>query len=107
MEIKVKTNNATITGNVIEYKEQLKKNSSSAVDVEFIYPEGKKITNFLVTPTCGCTTSTTYINETSANVKLRYDTNRVGVFDKTIRVDYKIDGRLVNSIIKLKGEVLQ
>lgn len=107
MEIKTKTEGVVINGNVVEYKQPLKKGSNSTIDLEFTYPQEKKISNFLVTPTCGCTTSNTKIFDNSIKVQLRYDTHRVGVFDKVIRVDYKIDGKLINSIIKLKGEVLQ
>lgn len=106
MEIVTTNDKATVVGNVVEYKEPLRKGSNSTVNLEFIYPQDKKITDFLVTPTCGCTVSTTFHENNKSKVNLVYDTHRIGTFDKTVRISYKEDGRRVETTIRYKGEVL-
>jgi len=101
----IDSDKAKITGNIIEYINKLKYNSNSNIKVDFIFDDVNKVKNFLLSPKCGCTITETKVKPDKIAVKIGYDTKRVGEFEKVIGVSYNENGRDVNTIVKIKGEV--
>lgn len=102
----IDSDKAKVTGNIIEYINKLKYSSNSNIKVNFLFDDVSKVKNFLLSPKCGCTITETNVKPDRIAVKIGYDTKRVGEFEKVIAVSYNEEGRNVNTIVKIKGEVL-
>lgn len=106
MELRLReTDKAKLVGSVIEYNE-LPYAGNSKVILDFIFPQDSKITDFLLTPTCGCTITNTWKNtDGSYYTDVKYDTKRVGEFEKTVKISYKENGKNNSGTFKIKGKV--
>lgn len=65
----------------------------------------KDITSLIVRTTCGCTTASPRYTVRGVDLTIKYDTLRVGNFDKTVRLNYNKEGKPFQTIINIKGHV--
>lgn len=69
---------------------------------------GSKIKNFLASPACGCTaTTTTVVNESVVDLQITYTATKVRrPFFKVIKLMYRENGKQANKTIKIKGNIV-
>lgn len=65
----------------------------------------KGITELYTQPACGCTTVSHNVTQNGIEVELKYDTLRVGNFNKSVVLNYVIQGKTKQTILIIKGNV--
>lgn len=65
----------------------------------------KDISEVRVSTSCGCTTAQPKEIEEGTELIVRYDTLRIGQFDKTIKLLYKQNDTLKQTIVNIRGTV--
>ncbi len=65
----------------------------------------KGIAEITTTTSCGCTTANPKYSKNGVEIEIKYDTLRVGVFSKSIRLNYKNRGIRESIMLKIKGQV--
>lgn len=77
-------------------------NFNSNVDV---FIEKDDIVFDEIKSSCGCTTPSLIKTDDGNKIRIKYDTKRVGPFEKNVIMTYTIDGSQYTTIIKLSGNV--
>lgn len=68
---------------------------------------GEKITDLKLLKTCGCSVTNTNKEGTVWKSSIKYTATSVkGVFQKTVKINYKIAGKEKQELIKIKGNVV-
>lgn len=65
----------------------------------------KEIENIKVATSCGCTTANPEQVSEGTKINIKYDTLRVGEFEKTIRISYNQDEKRKQTTINIRGIV--
>ena len=63
------------------------------------------LSNLDVRTSCGCTSASPKFSAKGIELTIKYDTLRIGGINKNVRVNYKKDGKLKQTIINIKGHV--
>ena len=71
-----------------------------------LFIKDKNIKNITVNSSCGCTTANPTKTEEGTSITIKYDTLRVGSFDKNITISYLRDNRQNKTIVNIIGIVL-
>lgn len=82
--------------------------SDSVVNLN-LFKEGLNIKSVNASASCGCTgTEASYNDKSEINFKIKYDTLRVGVFEKnTSLIIRDKSGKIYNVFVNIKGEVYE
>lgn len=83
-------------------------NLDSTVNLH-IFKKGLDIKKINATASCGCTgTEASYNDKNEINFKIKYDTLRVGIFEKNTSLTIRDkSGKMYNVFVNIKGEVYE
>lgn len=84
----------------------MKKGTDSSFFIVLSEKDGNKISRLKASSSCGCTTAKPKKVGDEHLIKVKYDTNRMGSFKKTVTLAFEMDGEIQKIFFKLTGKVI-